>query len=275
MGGHNIKLVLSDIDGTILPYGQHVVSERMRAAMHRCLDAGIRVGPASGRGISHVAPAFGGDDALIATALGTNGMQVHLDGRLIHEEHLDHAALEHVLDAIDGLPGVGAIVFDLEGRPLLVRGRREDLVESFPIYAQEALDRTRIPEHPIIKMNVFVAGGMGRTRATFDHVSREVPELDFNIPVAGFLNITPVGYSKATGVDILCEALGIGIEQVVVFGDSGNDVEMLAHVPNSAVVQDASDEATAAARWHIGPCERDAVADVLEALARGEWPFGS
>ena len=267
-----IKLILSDIDGTILPYGQRVVSERMRRAMHAALDAGIHIGPASGRGISHVVPSFAGDDALTATALGTNGMQVYLDGVMIHEEHLDHNALVHVAEVIAGRPGVGAIVFD-GGTPLLVEGTREDLAESFPVYAEQALDHEGIPSFPVVKMNIFNAGGIELTRELLDLLVREVPELDFNLPMPGFLNITPVGYSKASGIDILCEALGIGLDQVVTFGDGGNDIEMIEHVPNGVAVAGAAPEVAAVARWHIGHCEDEAVADVLEALAAGEWPF--
>ena len=269
---HNIKLILADIDGTMLPYGQRIVSERTRRAMHACIDAGMHVGPASGRGISHVTPSFAGDEALTATALGTNGMQVYLDGALIHEEHLDRDALVHVAQVIQGREGVGAIVFD-GGTPLLVQGTREDLAQSFPVYAQQALDYEGIPSFPIIKMNIFNAGGIELTREMLDLLVREVPELDFNLPMPGFLNVTPVGYSKASGIDILCDALGITLDQVVTFGDGGNDLEMIAHVPNGTAVAGAVPEVAAVARWHIGPCEDEAVAAALETLAVGEWPF--
>ena len=86
-----IKLVLTDIDGTILPYGHDVVPARTRAAFHACLDAGIRVGPASGRAVSHVAPAFANDVACTATALAINGMHVYLDGELIVEKLVKYA----------------------------------------------------------------------------------------------------------------------------------------------------------------------------------------
>ena len=79
MSRPSVKLVLSDIDGTILPHGQRVVSERMRAAMHAAMDAGMRVGPASGRGIAHVVPTFGGDDACMATALTNEASVLLLD----------------------------------------------------------------------------------------------------------------------------------------------------------------------------------------------------
>lgn len=267
-----IKLILSDIDGTMLPYGQRKVSPHVIAAFHAAMDAGIHVGPASGRGISHVVPTFAGDDACVATALGTNGMQVYLDGELIHEERLDPSALVHVTQVIGEVPGAGAIVFD-GGTPLLVAGTRDDLAESFPVYAEQAIDSPGIPDIPIVKMNVFNAGGMKLTRELFDLVVREVPELDFNIPMPGFLNLTPPGYSKASGIDILCDALGIGLDQVVTFGDGGNDLEMIAHVPNGVAVAGAVPEVAAAARWHIGPCENESVAVAIEALAAGEWPF--
>lgn len=273
MSAHpDIKLILTDIDGTILPYGQRIVSPRVIAAFHAAMDAGIHVGPASGRGISHVVPTFAGDDACVATALGTNGMQVYLDGQLIHEEHLDHDALEHVLAAIHGRPGVGAIVFD-GGTPLLVEGTREDLAESFPVYAEQAVDHVGVPDFPVVKLNVFNAGGIDLTRELLDLLTREVTELDFNLPMPGFLNLTPPGYSKASGIEILCEALGIGIDQAVTFGDGGNDIELVGDIPNGVAVAGAVPEVKAAARWHIGRCEDEAVAAAIEALAAGEWPF--
>lgn len=273
MSHPTIKLVLSDIDGTMLPKGQSCVSERTIAAFHAAMDAGIRVGPASGRGISHVAPAFGGDEACIATALGTNGMQVYLDGQLIHEERLPLAALEQVLAVVHPLPHAGAIVFDDNGLPYLIDGSREVLGKAFPLYAREAVDAEGLPAKPPIKLNVFVDGDLEATREVMELLQREVPALDFNLPLAGFINLTPPGYSKASGIDVLCEALGIGLEQVVVFGDGGNDVEMLAHTPNGVAVEGSAPEAVAAAHWHIGRCEDDAVAAAIEALAAGEWPF--
>ena len=61
----------------------------------------------------------------------------------------------------------------------------------------------------------------------------------------------------------------------MVFGDAGNDLPLFSAVPNSVAVANAQPEAAAAARWHIGRCEDDAVAAAIEALAAGEWPFSA
>lgn len=267
-----IKLILTDIDGTILPAGQSRVSERCREAFHAAIDAGIHVGPASGRGISHVLPVFAGDEDCVATALATNGMQVYLDRKLIHEARIGLDALGHVAQVVRTIPRAGLIYFD-GATPFIVEGSVEGLSASFPSYGKIACMTEGLPAQPPIKVNVYCPTNLAETRSAFETLKRAVPELDFSLPMAGFLNMTPKGWNKATAVDVICDALGIGIDEVCVFGDSGNDVEMLEHVPCSVAVAGASPEAKGAAAYVIGSCEDDAVAAAIECLATGECPF--
>jgi len=268
----DIRLILTDIDGTILPYGQRVVSERTRNAFHAAQAAGIHVGPASGRGFSHVPVSFGGDASCSATCLATNGMEVYLDGELIYQAFISWQVTERMTKLLEDVPRAGLIYFE-QGLPVIVTGEVEDLAQSFPMYASECQRVASVPHHDFDKVNVFVAGGMDETRAVFDLLVEQIDDIDFNIPMDGFINTLPRGWSKASGIDVLCEALGIGLDQVVVFGDGGNDVEMLEHVPNSVAVADAAPEAAEAAHWHVGRCEDEAVAAAIEVLAAGSWPF--
>ena len=269
---HDIRLILTDMDGTILPYGQEQVSERTRAAFHAAIDAGIRIGPASGRGFSYIPRSFGGDAACSATCLATNGMQVYLDGQLVHQRLLPRAAVALIGELVHDLPHTGLLCFE-DGEPLLVEGERQDLAVSFPSYARACRRVDAVPDHDIEKANVFIGAGMDETRKLLDYLLEHVKDVGLNPPLPGFLNITSLGWSKASGIDVLCSRLGIGLDQVVVFGDGGNDVEMLAHVPYSAVVADAAPEATEAARWRVGRCEDEAVVAAIEAIVAGEWPF--
>ena len=119
-----VKLVLSDIDGTIMPHGQKTVDERTRQAFHMALDAGIHIGPSTGRGIDWVMPIFSGDDACYATAVATNGLQVYLDGQKIREAFFDPEPLEQAVDIVRGVPGAGVLCFD-GYTPYLVCGEKE------------------------------------------------------------------------------------------------------------------------------------------------------
>ena len=270
-----IKLVLTDIDGTILPKGQKVVSENMRAAIRAAQDAGITVGVATGRAVSGVLPTFEGDTACVQTALATNGMQVYLHGELIHEEYLNHDELVRIVEVVREIPGAGFICF---GGPqvnevYLVAGTVDDLMPVFPSYASKAQPADAVPDFAIVKANVFINSDMAATQDLIALLREKVPGIGFNLPMAGFLNVVPLGYSKATGIDYLCESLGISLDEVMVFGDGGNDLEMIEHVPNSVAVAHAAPEILDAARYHIGPCTDEPVADVLRALAAGADPF--
>lgn len=277
-----VKLILADIDRTILPEGERSVSARTVAAFHAARDAGIHVGPASGRGHAWMPSLFGGDERCCETCIATNGNQVFLDGRKLHEAHFDEESLAVVAACVRDIGGAGLIAFD-GATPVLVEGRLEDLEPIFPAYADAC--RSDGDGGPVglsglsaTKANVFM-GADGRRadeRATRDLVAmlnRDIPGLDFDFPELGYVNVMPEGWNKASGIDCLVEALGISLDEVVVFGDAGNDLSMFAHVPDSVAVANATEEAAAAARWHIGACRDDAVAAAIEALVRGEWPF--
>ena len=72
----DIRLILTDVDGTILPADRDEASPTCVAAFHAALEAGIHVGAASGRGATRVPQVFGGDKACCRTLLAANGMQV-------------------------------------------------------------------------------------------------------------------------------------------------------------------------------------------------------
>ena len=153
-----VKLILTDIDGTVLPRGQRQVSARTAAAFHAAVDAGIVVGPASGRGYSWIPDFFGGDQACCSTALATNGMQVYLHGEKVMEQTLAPGALEHLRAIVAETPRAGLVCFD-DATPLLVEGSLEDLAAHFPAYAERCRVTRELPDFAVVKANVFTGAG--------------------------------------------------------------------------------------------------------------------
>ena len=170
------------------------------------------------------------------------------------------------------VPGTGLIVFR-GGTPRLVQGSRDDLAVAFPRYARECLDGDGVPDAPIAKANIFVRGSMDETRRLVALLNDEVDGLDFDVPQPMFSNVMPSGWNKGAALAWLCDYLGVARDEAVVFGDAGNDVPIFEQAVHSVAVSGALPEAVSAARWHIGACEDDAVAQAIEALAAGEWPF--
>ena len=266
------RLILTDIDGTILPRGRHEVSARTVAAFRAAIDAGLWVGPASGRGYAWIPDFFGGDAACCATALATNGMQVYLGGEKVMEQTLEPDALERLRKIVAATPGAGLVCFD-DATPLLVEGSRDVLAAHFPAYAERCRETRALPDFPVVKANVFTGAGEWAAAELVARLNAEVPELDVDRAMPTYSNIMPRGWNKGAAVAWMAERLGVELDDVVVFGDADNDLPMFSAVRNSVAVAGATPEVAAAARWHVGACEDDAVAAAIEALAAGEWPF--
>lgn len=265
-----IKLILSDIDDTIMPKGAACVSERTRAAFHAALDAGLAIGPASGRGFAQIAPFFAGDTACCATAICTNGLEVWSAGERICQQLLPRESLEQLIDVLYHLPRAGLVCFD-GAQPIICAGERDDLNEVFPAYARVAQLHDGLPDFSVLKANVFQVTDDAGTDELVALLNERVEGLDFDKPMVGYTNIMPSGWNKGAAVTYLAAHLGVSLDEVVVFGDAGNDLTMFNVVENAVAVANATPEAAAAARWHIGRCDEDAVAATIEQIVAGTW----
>lgn len=58
----------------------------------------------------------------------------------------------------------------------------------------------------------------------------------------GFYEIVPKGYSKATGIQFLCDYFHVGLEDCYAFGDSNNDLPMLKYVPHSIAMGESGED---------------------------------
>lgn len=58
-------------------------------------------------------------------------------------------------------------------------------------------------------------------------------ELEYTDRGNHFFELVPVGFTKATGMELVLNHLGISLEDSFAFGDSPNDLPMLRYTPNS------------------------------------------
>ena len=278
-GTNVIKLVLCDMDLTLIPFGETRVSAAGIAAFHRLMDVGVCVGAVSGRGLSDLILHFGSDAACLRTAVASNGCIVVANGEVVHTESLDRAAVENALAIVRTTPGVFMTV-DKDGRHLVLGGTYDDVIRRFeprPGRVFEVVDA--LPDGPLAKVNL-VADGTPATAAKLPHVVERLhaaaPAIDYVILGAGGADMMPAGTSKATGVRILLDHLGLAEDEMLFFGDSHNDLPLFEAFANGVAVANATAEIRELARFHIGPCTEDAcamaLADLAEAIAQGRDP---
>lgn len=73
------------------------------------------------------------------------------------------------------------------------------------------------------------------------------------------LELIPLGFSKATCIDFMCNYLGASLDDCYVFGDSTNDAAMLTHVPHSIAMGNSMDEVLDLVSYVTTPTYKDGI----------------
>jgi Cof subfamily protein (haloacid dehalogenase superfamily) len=261
----SIRLIATDLDGTLLR-SDGSVSKRSVAALRAAEDAGIIVVVATGRPPRWVHP--------VAERLEHTGMAICANGAVLADLHserivetrpMTRASVLKVADGVRaGVPGVAFAVETVDrgfGREPGYRTHFDDLGQRPWIAAIEELaaddvikllvrNETMNPDD-LLHMGRALVGDM----AELTHSSQNA-----------LLEISASGVTKATTLARVAERLGIGPDEVVVFGDMPNDLPMLAWAGAGYAMANAHPNVLASAE-HFAPAnDEDGVAQVIESL---------
>ncbi|WP_336748201.1 Cof-type HAD-IIB family hydrolase [Pantoea vagans] len=91
----------------------------------------------------------------------------------------------------------------------------------------------------------------------------------------GSVDLIVPGNHKAHGLDLLAKRWGITHDQVLVFGDGGNDLEMLKQSGFSFAMDNAPQRVKQAARYAAPSNNEQGVLQVIEQMLAGEGPFAA
>lgn len=276
-----IKLALSDMDNTLVPLGARGISKRTNEAIHAVLDAGVLFGPATGRDFVELMRLFRTDEDCFMTGIFSNGKRVRARGEYVSLTLIPHEQLVRVAKALEPEKDMFLCCYPAKTNLLnpayVIGAPSEEVVNHF-----EAMTKfvggmvDEVPDVDFVAATVACPGPAERMARCKELVEAAVPELRIVSPIPEWFDIMPRDVSKAKGLDTLLEATGIGLEEVVVFGDAANDLEILRKVKYSVAVSNAIPEVAKTANYHIGSCADEGVADALfqiaEASKNGELP---
>jgi Cof subfamily protein (haloacid dehalogenase superfamily) len=272
-----IKLALSDMDNTLIPFGRELVSPRTINAIHACQEQGVDFGPTTGRDRSELAGFFGGDRSCYNTAVAVNGQKVYYLRSLVFERNLDDEPLRQAADLVAGRPGCAFVTYRSDGLGDWVGISREEMGAMYDrAFMAGGMRHEKLPVYPVAKAGIICLADDEELAKLQAELVEAFPMFDFLNTVVNWMDVSIHGWSKVEGVKRLIQTLKLSLDEVCVFGDADNDLSMLAAAPNSVAVANASPDAAAIARWHIGDALEDSVAramaEIAAATARGEMP---
>lgn len=263
-----IKLVVTDIDDTLVAVGRPHATRHAIDGVHALQDAGVAFSVVTGRRMSAIQRLFRGDERCYQTAITSNGQRIYAEGRPIHTQYLSHDALVRAAEVVSGHEGYALGLY--KGHEVELVGTSAEEVERYGLaYWNSAHLVGGVSDHAYYKANVRVGHGPGvaprfEVRA---ELARACPEFMLVYPGPNYIDLIPSGWGKDSAVCLLAQYLGIEFDEVAAFGDEENDLNMLYSVPNSVAVANAVPAVRRDASWHIGASADDAVADACHEIA--------
>ena len=260
-----IRLIASDIDGTLVRDGSHEINPEIFGVIRELHARGVQFAGASGRQWVSIEKLFAPVKEKIFY-ISDNGAYVGCHGRELFLNYFDRELAMEMVEDIRRQPGLEYMV---SGPDVVYMDTRDrdflDLLTYGYRFAMERVVDVTAVTKPVIKMAVYSgAGDIRRKTARL----REKYADRLHVMVSGdrWVDFVMPGVSKGWGIERLQEDLGISPEETMAFGDQQNDVDMLGKAYYSFAVGNAVPEAKSAARFLADTNVNDGVLKILKLL---------
>ena len=265
-----IYLVAVDMDGTLL-HNDKSISDYTINVLRKIVEKGILLVPASGRPLNGMKAAVLNNVKGIKYAICSNGamlMDVQKEKSISETGIPIEKALE-ALTYLEQFP-VAVYVHTDRGTFRAEGWEKTGLSEKYPYIRFSEGNVKNLREFlRTSRVNVMKMGAYILT----DNLAQKLLEKGSPIPGIAFLRtgdgiieLNSTNASKGNALYILCEKLGIQLENVLAIGDNENDISMLQAAGISAAMRNAEDDVKQAAKFVAGNNEEDGAAHFLE-----EW----
>lgn len=230
------KILFFDIDGTLITDDERrILPEDAKEALSKAKEAGCLLFINTGRVFANVEDYIKeGFDGLVC---GCGTYIVYHDEVLLHHKQSKEKC--HEIALVCREKGMET-VFEYADRSCYDKTLKmnycTDLIRYFKDNNRWVVDDIDSPDFIFDKLSAFYDDNSD-LNGFREYIEKEWTYIDRE---GNFCEIEPKGFSKASGIKFLMEHFGIPEENVYVFGDSNNDIEMLGAVINSVAMGNAT-----------------------------------
>lgn len=258
-----IRLIASDMDGTLLDEHSEVPPETYDLIL-ALREKGVHFAASSGRRFDRLCQFFAPvRDKMDFVA--ANGAQVYVDGELVDREVFSHLGIRRLAKTVGKFESLHMALFDDEKSFLLddedkfVREIDKDLPNAERIWYLPG------PDVSILKISIYCEDGHVMDYAYA--LSRELGD-EFLFAPSGthWIDALQRGVNKATGIEQVMAHHGITRDEVMAFGDSMNDYEIIRFVGTGCAMANGRPALKAVANRVIGYNYDQAVQDEMRKL---------
>ncbi len=262
----NIKLVLTDIDGTLLN-SNHEVTEKTIEAIKALKKQGILFGIASGRPYLGVAKKIVDwkIEEYVDVLVTMNGVQLwdksnnqHYQYFVLNKEYIKEILEEYAFLKLNPCFYVGNVLHCVEADPRSVRTVKNNALELKTVPVEEFYKENR--EKIFFTMD---PSRMNEVETYYQNTHKESSPYKGLRSQADLFEFIDTRVSKSFGISEFCKMHGFTLNEVCAFGDTTNDIEMLRDCGVGVCMANGTDDAKSVSDVITLSNDEDGVADYI------------
>ena len=270
----NIKLVASDLDGTLLNKNKEI-TPRLFAALKKLDELGIYFVPSTGRPFGTVPQAIK-ELPFLKYVITSNGATIYdaVEQKNIIENYLTPEAVDAVIEIARELPVITE--YFIEGKAYIAKKVYDDLspfdlTESHVTYIKNS--RTPVEDfwnemkrnNTVLENINLVFADMELRKETWDRL-KALGLASVTAATTKNIEITSLYATKAKALEKLCEVLGFTRENVLAMGDGDNDMPMIQFAGIGIAMENGEEHIKQAADIIADDCNDFGAAKILEQI---------
>lgn len=270
----NIKLVASDLDGTLLNKNKEI-TPRLFQAMEKLNELGVLFVPTTGRPFGTVPQAIK-ELPFLKYVITSNGAAIYdaVEEKNIIENYLPPEAVNAVMEIAKELPVITE--YFIEGKAYIAKNVYDDLTpfcltESHVAYIKNS--RTPVEDfwaemkqNAAVLENInLVFADMALRKETWDRL-KGLGLASVTAATTKNIEITSLSATKAKALEKLCAVLGFTRENVLAMGDGDNDMPMIRFAGIGVAMANGEEHIKQAADIIADDCDDFGAAKILEQI---------
>lgn len=266
-----IKLIVSDIDGTLVEEGKADLNPRMYDVIKKLKELGITFASASGRQYSSMIRMFDSvkEDMYF---IAENGAFMVYQGQPFHQTFLSQKHIQGIVEDIRKCQGANPVLCTKDY--LYVESKEAGFIEMLSKGYKadfKVVEDVLKEEIDVLTISLYRHQGVESISSNFMEAwGDKVRVMESGVYWIDFLDrMADKGYA----VSSLQEKLGVSKDETMVFGDNLNDLGMLKQAKYSYAVGDSRDQVREVANFLTPSCKEDGVLKVMEEVLekKGRW----
>ncbi len=254
-----IKALFLDIDGTLVSFKTHSISQSTIDALGEARKRGVQIFIATGRPavlINNLSALQ--NRGLIDGYITMNGSYCYIGDEVIYQKPMNRDDVKTLMEYCRRENHACVVIDEKDAwvyqpneifRELFYRHLQAD---PFPSITPEQVDKLCV-----YQLSPFFPAERER---------EIVPHLHHSAMLRwhpAFMDVAPIGNTKENGIDIVAQHFGFSIEETMAIGDGGNDIGMIRHAGIGVAMGNATADVQAAADWITASVDEDGVPAAL------------